>query len=152
MIPFIRSPYNYDADTASGETGLVCSDPSLAQQQFRDESDINYILRQFNITGQLPPTVQIPQYGDFTEVTDYHSALNLVQKADEAFMGLPAHIRARFDNDPGALLDFVHNEANRAEAEKLGITNLPPADKGGPAKAGDAVPGVSVSEGGAQPL
>lgn len=152
MNPFLRSPYNYDTDAASNESGLVCSDPSLAQQQFRDESDINNILRQFNITGQLPAAVQIPQYGDFTEVTDYHSALNLVQKADEAFMGLPAHIRARFDNDPGALLDFVNDEANRAEAEKLGITNLPPASKGGPAIAGDVVPGVSVSEGGAQPL
>lgn len=121
---FCRAPFNYDIDTASAESGLVCSDPSLAQQQFREESDINNILKQFNITGQLPQGVATPQYGDFTEVTDYHSALNLVIQADEAFMALPAHIRSRFNNDAGLLVDFVSDPNNKDEAEKLGLTSM----------------------------
>jgi len=119
---FIRSPYNYDAESVSLETGLVCSDPSLAQQQFRDESDINTILKQFNVTGQLPTPVSMPQYGDFTDSVDYHQALNYVIASEEAFMTLPAQIRAKFNNDPGALLDFLNDEKNFSEAEKLGIT------------------------------
>jgi len=122
MTVKLFDPYNYDMDEVSKNTGLVCSDPSLAQQQFKDESDINHILKQFNVTGQLPPTIQMPRYGDFSQVVDYHSALNLVIAADEAFMALPATIRSRFDNDPALLLDFLNNPENNAEAQKLGIT------------------------------
>lgn len=103
MVPFIRSPFNYDTNAASDESGLMCSDPSLAQQQFREDSDINTIVRRFNLTGELPSGVSVPQYGDFSQVSDYHSALNMVIAADHAFMAMPADIRARFDNDAGKL-------------------------------------------------
>ena len=51
--PFLRSLYNYDRDAASSESGLACDDPTLAQQQFRDEADINTILERFGRTGLL---------------------------------------------------------------------------------------------------
>lgn len=154
LNPFLRTPFNYDRETASDESGLMCSDPSLAQQQFREESDINTIVKRFNLTGDLPSGVSAPVYGDFLAVTDYHTALNAVIAADGAFMALPAHIRARFNNDAGAFVDFCSDDKNRAEAVSLGLAFAPslPADAGGPAKAGAAGPGVSVSEGGAEPL
>ena len=37
-IPFLRTPFNYDRDLASEESGLKCEDPSLTQQQFKDEA------------------------------------------------------------------------------------------------------------------
>lgn len=118
---FLRTPYNYDVNEASDASSLVCEDPSLAQQHARDECDINTIVRRFGLTGQLPSGVKAPQYGDFTHATDYHSALNAVRAADAAFMELPADVRTRFNNDPGALVDFVSDASNRAEAEKLGL-------------------------------
>lgn len=118
---FLRTPYNYDVDEASNYSALVCEDPSLAQQHAKDECDINTIVRRFGLTGELPSGVRAPQYGDFTETTDYHTALSAVRAADAAFMQLPADVRTRFNNDPGALVDFVSNDANRAEAEKLGL-------------------------------
>ena len=124
-VPFLRTPYNYDVDKVSDETGLVCSDPSLAQQNFKDESDINYIVRQFGLTGQLPGQTISPQYGDFTGVLDYHSAVNAVLAAQDEFMELPAQMRARFDNDPAKLIDFLQNEENREEAIKLGLVDKP---------------------------
>ena len=51
---FLRTPYNYDLDAASNESGLACEEPSLAQQHYKDECDINTILQKFNITGLLP--------------------------------------------------------------------------------------------------
>ena len=60
---FLRTPYNYDRDAASNESGLACEEPSLAQQHFKDECDINNILRQFNITGLLPESPLSPRYG-----------------------------------------------------------------------------------------
>lgn len=119
--PFLRTPYNYDTFAASNESGLACEDASLAQQQFKDETDINNILRQFNVTGQLPNAPVSPRYGDFTGISDFKTALDRINATYEEFESLPAELRARFDNDPAALIDFLDNEENRLEAEKLGL-------------------------------
>ena len=121
--PFLRTPYNYDTDAASNESGLHCEDASLTQQHFKDECDINNILQQFNVTGMLPESTISPRYGDFTGVVDYHSALNQVIAAEDEFMSLPAQLRARFDNDPAKLIEFLDNSENKAEAINLGLVN-----------------------------
>jgi len=118
---FLRTPYNYDKDAASNESGLHCEDASLAQQHFKDECDINNILRQFNVNGMLPQQTLSPRYGDFSGIGDYHTALNRVIAAQDEFEALPAQIRARFDNDPANLIEFLENEKNRPEAEELGL-------------------------------
>jgi phage internal scaffolding protein len=120
---FLRTPYNYDRDAATNESGLACEEPSLAQQHFKDECDINNILRQFNVTGMLPEQTLSPRYGDFSGIGDYHTALNRVMAAQDEFDTLPAQIRARFDNDPANLIEFLENSENRPEAEKLGLVN-----------------------------
>lgn len=119
--PFLRTAYNYDTNAASNESGLACEEPSLAQQHFKDECDINNILRQFNITGLLPETPLSPRYGDFTGIYDYHTALNAVIAAEDGFMALPADIRSRFLNDPENLINFLNDESNKDEAIKLGL-------------------------------
>lgn len=119
--PFLRTPYNYDTVAASDESGLACEEPSLAQQQFRDECDINTILKRFNITGELPNAPLSPRYGDFTGIGDYKTALDRVMAAEDEFASLPAPLRARFNNDPAQLIEFLDNEENRSEAEKLGL-------------------------------
>jgi phage internal scaffolding protein len=121
--PFLRTPYNYDTNAASNGSGLHCEDATLAQQHFKDECDINNILRQFNVTGLLPESPLSPRYGDFTGISDYHSALNQVIAAEDEFMALPAQIRSRFDNDPAKLIDFLENPENKDEAIKLGLVN-----------------------------
>jgi len=120
---FLRTPYNYDLNAASNESGLHCEDATLTQQHFKDECDINNILKQFNVTGQLPETTLSPRYGDFTGIMDYHSALNQVIAAEDEFMALPADLRARFENDPAKLIDFLDNVENKDEAIKLGLVN-----------------------------
>lgn len=118
---FMRSPYNYNVDAASEAAGLACEEPSLTQQHFADECDINTILRRFNITGQLPEAPLSPRYGDFSGIGDYHSCLNAVLLATEQFEALPAAIRARFGNDPAELIEFLDNADNRSEAIELGL-------------------------------
>ena len=125
-LPFLRTPYNYDVDKVSDETGLICPELTLAQQNFKDECDINYIVRQFGLTGELPGKPLSPQYGDFTGVLDYHSAVNAVLAAEDGFMELPAQLRSRFNNDPAVLIDFLSNEENREEATKLGLVAAKP--------------------------
>lgn len=121
--PFLRTPYNYDTNAASNESGLACEEPSLTQQHFKDETDINNILRQFNITGLLPENALSPRYGDFTGINDYQSALNAVIAAQDEFMALPADLRARFNNNPEELINFLDNSDNRDEAIRLGLVD-----------------------------
>jgi len=125
-LPFVRNPYNYDMALVSQETGLECKDPSLAQQHMKDECDINVIVERFGVTGRVPVTPIEPSYGDFSGVGDYHTALNKLRAADEAFMALPAKVRAKFDNDPNALLQFLQNEENRDEAIQIGLIDGKP--------------------------
>lgn len=125
-LPFVRNPYNYDMYKVSDETGLKCEDKSLAQQHMKDECDINVIVERFGVTGSVPVAPIEPSYGDFSGVGDYHTALNKIKAADSAFMALPAKIRARFDHDPNALLNFLNNEQNRDEAIQLGLIDGKP--------------------------
>lgn len=121
VVPFMRTEWNYDRDAASDASALRCEDPSLAVQDAAEECDINTIVRRFGLTGQLPTDLRAPQYGDFTGVQDYHSAMNAVLAAEEAFMALPAETRLRFGNDPQRLLEFCADSANLEEARKLGL-------------------------------
>ena len=107
MNMFFRSPYNYDMDEVSRETGLECLDPSLAVQDGAEEADINTIARRFGMTGDASLlNVRAPTYGDFTGVTTYHEALEALSSAQASFGALPAEVRERFRNDPGAFVSF----------------------------------------------
>lgn len=106
---------------------LLCEDHTLTQQQFRDECDVNYIMRTYDKTGILTHVnTRSPLSGDFTSVVDYQSACNAVIEAEAAFMALDPHLRARFSNDPGELLAFVSDEANYDEALRLGLVDPKP--------------------------
>jgi phage internal scaffolding protein len=117
----VKNPITYDRDKNSDLAKFVFTSPSRTKQSFRDECDINYILRQFNVTGQLPAGSVQPQYGDFSGITDYQSALNAVMAAQDSFLALPAKVRARFDNDPAFFVEFASDEANRDEMKALGL-------------------------------
>jgi phage internal scaffolding protein len=123
---FCRSAYNYDMDLASDKSGLKCEDPSLTQQQFKEESDINTIVDRFMKSGVLPTPVNMPQYVDFEGIFDFQTAMNAVRVADENFMRMDAKVRARFNNSPQEFLEFFANPENIPEAIRLGLA-IPPA-------------------------
>lgn len=125
-VVFLRSPYNYDMDDVSRETGLACEDESLAVQSALEESDINTIVRRFGLTGELPGDVAMPQSGDYTGIGDFHSAMNVVRQAQEEFLRVPADIRARFSNDPQVFSDFFNDPVNQDEAIRLGLATRKP--------------------------
>lgn len=142
--PFVRSAYNYDRDAASVASGLLCTDKTRTQQQFKDECDINTIIERFGLGYRMPEGARIPSYGDFVGIDDYQTAVNAVLEAGERFDLLPANIRERFYNDPGHLIAFMQDERNREEAVRLGLI---PAPSGGQAAAGVVVPITSPASG-----
>ncbi|WNK13346.1 MAG: internal scaffolding protein [Microvirus sp.] len=156
-MEFTRNAFNYDTDLATRESSLVCLDPTLTQQQFADDADINTIVRRFGLTGQLPTAGAMPTYGDFSDVVDYHTAVNSIRSATEAFMALPGHVRLEFGNDPQRFVEFCSDPANATKARILGLSPdtplpdinrpvnppAPPVDlKGFPAP---TPPGVSIA-------
>lgn len=153
--PFLRTAYNYDRDAASDESGLKCEDPSLAVQDSKDEVDINTIVVRFGLTGELPDVVQVPQYGDYSGVFDFQTAMNAVRQAGEAFMELPAKVRARFHNDPQEYLEFFSDPKNQDEAIALGLAERASEDptaivpKGGTAPLPKGEPKAAIAAGGA---
>ena len=44
---------------------------------------------------------------DFIEAMDFHEAQNALLEATNSFMELPAQVRAKFENDPAALIQYL---------------------------------------------
>lgn len=124
---FLRTPYNYNTDNVSRETGTTCEVETKTQQQFKDETDINTIVDKFMRSGEPPPTINWPEQTEFMETFDYQTAMNATVQARESFMELPAKTRARFQNDPQQFLEFMYDGNNQEEAIKMGLaTRKPP--------------------------
>lgn len=99
--------------------------PSMTRKEFATDADINHILERYQETGflvdPLHPSTRRPMFGDFSNVQDYQSALDALNQAQDDFMQLPARVRARFENNPQKLLDFLNNPDNIDEAISLGL-------------------------------
>lgn len=95
---------------------------SLTQQHFQEECDIINIIKRHDRNGIIEH-VQRGQarYGDFSEVSDYREALDLVKNAQDEFMSVPSDIRKQFDNNPGKFYEFVSNPDNKDELIKMGF-------------------------------
>lgn len=123
----LRAPFNYDVDQASLDSGLsIDPDEDQAKQSFKDECDINEIVRRFGLGEGLPENFRMPVSGDFTGVSDFKSAMDLVADAQSMFMELPGELRARFRNDPQELMAFLEDGKNRDEALELGLVQPAP--------------------------
>ena len=122
----IRKPLDYDAAKASLISSVVFTKPTRTQQHFRDEVDINFIVKNFLRTGQLPVMSAQGIYGDFLNAPDsFHDAKQRLIDAEDAFLDLPSDIRARFKNDPGVLLEFLQDPKNHDEGVTLGLFKKP---------------------------
>jgi phage internal scaffolding protein len=107
---------------------------SRTEQSHQKAVNINTIVAKAR--KGIPPRVNngTGVYGDFSSGIDFHEMQNRITDAMLDFMSLPATTRAKFDNDPGKLLDFIANPANAEEAREL---RLLPEDGGRPLE-GDA--------------
>lgn len=95
--------------------------PSRTKQSFKDECDINKIMRRYVVHGVLPQGVGVAKYGDFSEAGTYLEAQNIIIKARAQFSSLPSKVRERFRNDPAEFLKFVQDKGNAEEAQQLGL-------------------------------
>lgn len=120
----IRS-WSHDRLAVSDETGLSCPEPSKAIQSQAEQADINTIVRAFGVTGQLPESIRLPSYGDFSGISDYREAIEAVRLAEASFLSIPSNIRNQFDNSPQAFLEFCSNPANLPQLREWGLAPTP---------------------------
>lgn len=121
-----RTPYNI----TEPYPGITTPGGSRTHQSFKDECDINNIVRKAHQNGFFGHVSKaVPQFGDFTEVPDYQSALNMVIDAKQKFLEIPARIREKFDNDPNKFIEFVSNPANGDQLVAWGLATKREAAK-----------------------
>lgn len=104
--------------------GVTNNSPSMTQQQFKDECNIDNIISKFQVTGILGDPFapqREPIFGDFVNVPNFQEAQELIVRAGEDFMTLSSDVRKRFDNDPIKFLEFMSDSSNADEAVKLGL-------------------------------
>lgn len=97
-----------------------CGGPSLTDQCYIGETDINTILKRY---AQGDSSVVRPSsiFADVSALGDFSGLLELVRKAQNDFESLPSDLRARFGNDPAALVAFLEDSTNDDEAIRLGL-------------------------------
>lgn len=96
--------------------------PSLCKQSFKDECNINTILKKYEKTGLVSHSTSANAiFDDFSSCDDYQSSLNNVIQAQSMFDSLPSGIRKRFANNPALFMDFVHDPSNLDEMVRLGL-------------------------------
>lgn len=132
--------------------GTVNDQPSLTQQHFAKDADLNTIVKRFGIKdGAIPPAASDHRYyGDFSDAFDFRDALDRTRDAVSKFNALPADLRAEFGNDPVFLHEWVSDPANTKEAVRLGLlskaalgpANAAPAPSAAPAEAEIPAPKV----------
>lgn len=109
--------------------GIVFTMPSLASQDEKDESDINYIVNRFAdgqkgiTTLNLGDSSQYAflQFGDATLPGDYSTALELVSGVREEFYNLPAYVRAKFGHDPMNFINQLNNPETLEYLQREGL-------------------------------
>lgn len=123
-MSLIRKPFD-DREEFPGE---VFEEPTLTQQHFFKETNINEILSRYSVTGVLPVNSQDAWYADISDIPQsYQAALEVSKAAQEHFLQLPAKVRAFFENDVSSYIDFVTNpsESDIVVGADLGLWTVP---------------------------
>lgn len=115
MIPTIHSRYDLPEPP-----GITFNEPTLAQQHFAADCDINNILKKYIQTGVLPQ-IAPGEYLDCADTFDYLDALTTIQEVETLFSSLPSHLRKHFNNSPAELLEFAANDANIEKGIEIGL-------------------------------
>lgn len=119
----------YDPVEEHDHCGIEFTMPSLAVQDEKDETDINYIVNKYAdgqkgiATLDLGDSSQYAylQFGDATLPGDYSTALELVSGVREEFYSLPAHVRAKFGHDPMNFINQLNNPETLEYLQQQGL-------------------------------
>lgn len=99
-----------------------CGTVSRTKQSFKDECDVNVVMRRFANNGVIPTLNKAqPRYGDFATVGSFLDAQVAVIKATDDFNALPSAVRSACQNDPAKFLEMCADPERQEELVQLGL-------------------------------
>ena len=110
-----KTKYDLPPRAASPAGGV-----SLTDRSELANCDINVIVRRYN-AGDDSVVRTSGIYADVSEIGDLAQSMDTVMRAKRDFAALPADVRARFGNDPVALVSWLQDAGNVEEAVRLGL-------------------------------
>lgn len=101
-------------------------EPSKTDQSFAKDCDVNEIIKKFTKSGQLTHLARKEGiYADVSQIQDLLGSYETVNLAHEAMQSLPSQLRAKLENDPAKLIEYLNDPKNDEEAIKLGLKSMP---------------------------
>ena len=120
LSPTIRNAYS---QREPSKTNIKKFGASLTVQDQAPSTNINNIMKRFTKTGLIDHVAAYePRYGDFAQL-DYHTHMERIKEAENAFQELPAQIRKEFDNNIENWLNHLANPDNIEDMKDGQIDN-----------------------------
>lgn len=99
-----------------------CGTTLMTKQSFKDECDVNVVVRNHAQTGMWTHLNPInPTYGNFALATDLQEALAMVEYSETEFSKLPAEVRSACNNNPVELLQRLAHPGDAQILVDLGL-------------------------------
>lgn len=113
----IRSRYNL----GDVPLGTVNEEPSMTSQEFKQDTDIYYILNRFSdVYGEAMNPANFV-YADYDKDEDYEYWQNKINETRTQFYNLSAEQRARFHHNVAHFHKFIQNSENFRQGVEWGI-------------------------------
>lgn len=115
----IKGPYDPVDEVDTNTIGI-----SMTQQQFKDECDINNILRRYAEYGTCDHMMRKEgRYVDCSDITakTFQEHLDFMLDFEEHFDSLPEKVREYFDDDPTMLMEYLADGRNYDKLSELGV-------------------------------
>lgn len=120
------APVLYSFYTPHDPVQLDCGTELITKQEFKDECDINNILRQFTLTGIIEHINKSEaSFVDLPDMSDFQSSLAIISEAEAAFASLPSKVRDRYQNDPAVFLGALADPSQKEFLTEVGVFQSP---------------------------
>lgn len=112
-----KTPNNHDRDQESANYALTCEEPTLTDQSFREDVDINTIVQRA-LRGEQMLVPPPEQFGDMTAVPTWLEIADIWANNSAHFYNLAPAIREEFLNQPARWMDAARRAMDKGDLEE----------------------------------
>lgn len=118
------------------------------KQSFKDQCDINKILKKAAVKGGLSHVQKYDEavYGEFDPNMDLFVARDRIARAEEIFMDLPAEVRREFDNDAIKFIQYGKTVGMQKLIEEIPAIAEPGQHFPNPIRRSESAAGATTTE------